>query len=89
MTREELIGHHELPNGYTVSIIGHGYGAGSNLLEAWHWDANGESRDEDGETVDPEGWLTEGAARVYLRLISERPSANTSPTAIRDRTEHA
>lgn len=64
MTRDELLGKHYLPNGWTVSIIGHGYGASEGLLEAWAWDADGHAPE------DPEGWLTEEEAQAYLDRIA-------------------
>ena len=59
-------GPRSFANGWTASVIAHGYG-GPGLYEVWAWH-------EDGRTdPDVQGWLAASAVRVFLREVEARP----------------
>jgi hypothetical protein len=61
-----LLGHHCYENGWTASVIAHGYN-GPDTYEVWAWH-------EDGRTdEDVQGWLAASAVRVFLREVAARP----------------
>lgn len=66
MSDETLVGKHHFANGWTASVITHGYGDMHSPYEVWAWHADGRTDD------DVQGWLTASAVRVFLREVEAR-----------------
>ncbi len=69
----------ELPNGYTVSVIDHGYGSDSGLFEiaAWETESGNWTLDRAPFTGDVIGWLSRDEVARLVEEISEWPDAQT------------
>ena len=66
MHNPALIGHHRNANGWTASVIAHGYnGPGTYEVWAFHEDGRGDP--------DVQGWLAESAVRAFLAEVAARP----------------